>query len=117
MAYGPLKARSELVMPAKLAGGGVLETTRRFHDASPAFIRPARSPTRGSGLGADAEMAADDAADELAGIMDPLAVEGPLDAHAPADASTSASDSLYSDGVVDMWTFTEEVVTGWKFRG
>src|SRR3954447_18458623 len=32
--------------------GGVLDTTRRFHTASPASIFPARSPTLGSGLGA-----------------------------------------------------------------
>ncbi len=39
-------------MKANCAGGGVFETTRRFHDASAAFMRPARRPTRGSGLGA-----------------------------------------------------------------
>src|ERR1041385_401443 len=60
MAYGPMKARSELVSlrsPGVLGlmksfDGGVFETTRRFHAASPAFIHPARRPTRGSGLGA-----------------------------------------------------------------
>src|SRR5438132_10745157 len=39
-------------MPANCSGGGVFETTRRFHAASAAFMRPARRPTRGSGLGA-----------------------------------------------------------------
>src|ERR1051325_8528387 len=34
--------------------GGVVETSRMFHAASAAFIHPARSPTRGSGLGAAA---------------------------------------------------------------
>src|SRR5437667_6973145 len=56
MAYGPMNARSELVMPANFSGGGVFETTRRFHVASPAFMSPARRPTRGSGLGATVDM-------------------------------------------------------------
>src|SRR5437667_11448463 len=56
MAYGPMNARSELVMPANFSGGGVFETTRRFHVASPAFMTPARRPTRGSGLGATVDM-------------------------------------------------------------
>src|SRR5688500_3944429 len=42
--------RSELVTPANFSGGGVLESTRRFHTASAASIFPARRPTRGSGI-------------------------------------------------------------------
>src|SRR3954463_16077039 len=99
MAYGPLKARSELVMPAKLAGGGVLERTRRFHDASPAFIRPARSPTRGSGLGAAVDMDMSPAAEEPFAPDDVVAA-----AHAPVDASARASDSLSNDVVWGIWT-------------
>src|SRR3989454_7010843 len=56
MAYFPVKARSELVTPANFSEGGVFETTRRFHDASPASMSPARRPTRGSGLGATVDM-------------------------------------------------------------
>src|SRR6266567_20242 len=51
MAYGPENERSEFVTPANFSEGCVLERTRRFQVASAAFIRPARSPTRGSGLG------------------------------------------------------------------
>jgi hypothetical protein len=36
----------------KSAEGGVFDTTRIFHAASPAFMRPPFSPTRGSGVGA-----------------------------------------------------------------
>src|SRR6185369_7588246 len=35
----------------KFADGGVVETSRMFHAASCALNRPARRPTRGSGLG------------------------------------------------------------------
>src|SRR2546426_9347906 len=56
----PVKARSELRKPkspglvsfVNCAGLGAAETSRRFHAASAAFIHPARSPTRRSGLGA-----------------------------------------------------------------
>src|SRR2546425_10346471 len=51
MAYGPENERSELVTPANFSDGRVFETTRRFQVASPAFISPARRPTRRSGVG------------------------------------------------------------------
>src|SRR6266705_1541362 len=56
MAYGPENERSEFVTPANFSEGWVLESTRRFQCASAAVIRPARSPTRGSGLGAVVDM-------------------------------------------------------------
>src|SRR2546425_11101557 len=56
MAYGPENERSELVTPANFSDGRVFETTRRFHAASPAFISPARRPTRRSGVGAVVDM-------------------------------------------------------------
>src|ERR1700722_20214969 len=86
MAYGPLNARSELVLSTKSLDGGVFDIRRMFHAAWPASATPALSPTRGSGLGADIDML--------------LSGEAPLDpeadmpgwAHAPADKSTIASD-------------------------
>src|SRR3989449_7988266 len=39
----------------KSGEGGVVETSWMFQAASPASIHPARSPTRGSGLGATVE--------------------------------------------------------------
>src|SRR2546425_8799422 len=39
----------------KSGEGGVVETSWMFQAASPASIHPARSPTRGSGLGAAVE--------------------------------------------------------------
>src|SRR5215204_3534221 len=56
MAYLPVNARSEFVTSTKFGEGGVLETTFRFQIASAASILPARRPTRGSGLGAFADM-------------------------------------------------------------
>src|SRR4051812_21189476 len=44
--------------PTNFSDGGVADRTRRFHTASPASLTPARSPTRGSGLGACADIAA-----------------------------------------------------------
>src|SRR5687767_3203390 len=38
--------------PMNSGGDGIFETTRIFHDASPASVRPAFKPTRGSGVGA-----------------------------------------------------------------
>src|SRR5439155_1370517 len=78
MAYRPMKARSELVSlrsPGVLGlrksfDGGVFETTRRFHAASPAFIHPARRPTRGSGLGTLAERSGRGAAPTEAEVDD-----------------------------------------------
>src|SRR5207244_12333506 len=78
----PMNARSELVLPRNFSEGGVFESTRRFHVASAAFIKPARSPTRGSGLGAAADM--------------PPGEEDAL-AHAAADTSATASDNLRSE--------------------
>src|SRR6187551_3605820 len=66
MAYLPVKARSEFVLPMNFAGGCVRETIFRFETASEAFIIPAPKPTRGSGVGlgalpgVDAEHAATD---------------------------------------------------------
>jgi hypothetical protein len=45
-----VKEISEFIVALKFSGGGVLETARRFHIASPASRRPARRPTRGSGM-------------------------------------------------------------------
>src|SRR6266568_7208792 len=64
MAYSPTNARSEFTSRRspgvlglmKLSDGGVFDTRRRFHPASPALNQPARSPTRGSGLGAAIDM-------------------------------------------------------------
>src|SRR5258708_533476 len=86
MAFWPLKARSELVIPRNGADGGVFETTRRFHVASSAFIRPARRPTRGSGLGAAVDMLP--AGDGLLASGDDAER-----AHAAADNSPTASDN------------------------
>ena len=67
----------------KSADGGVVDTRRRFHAASAAFIQPARSPTRGSGLGA---------------VVDMLSLVG---AHAATDSATMANRD---------WEFTEHSV-------
>src|SRR5687768_1948090 len=61
----PVNARSEFV--SRLAGmfarnfsdGFVVEISRMFQLASPAFHHPALRPTRGSGLGAAADMLGD----------------------------------------------------------
>src|SRR5215207_4400496 len=53
MTWLPTNAMSELIPFANSGAGGVFDRSRRFHDAFPAAsIAPARSPTRGSGLGA-----------------------------------------------------------------
>src|SRR2546422_3242617 len=41
-----------LVSSVNAAGLGAADTSRRFQEASAAFIHPARNPTRGSGRGA-----------------------------------------------------------------
>src|SRR5438105_14589473 len=51
-----MNARSELVSPLNGAGGGVCDSTCRFQTASPALSVPARSPTRGSGIGSPGDM-------------------------------------------------------------
>src|SRR5207302_10422813 len=45
-----------LVSSVNAAGLGAADTSRRFQEASAAFIHPARSPTRRSGLGAVGDM-------------------------------------------------------------
>src|SRR5450432_3809859 len=56
MAYWPVKARSEFVMPTNFADGCVRESTRKFQVASCASMSPACRPTRGSGFGAVADV-------------------------------------------------------------
>src|SRR3954470_815262 len=63
MAYWPENARSEFVTPAKLGGAGVCDKACRFQIASPAFVVPARRPTRGSGIGSPTDML------EIAGML------------------------------------------------
>src|SRR5713226_8374173 len=101
MAYVPENARSELVTPANFSDGGVFETTRRFQDASPASLSPARRPTRGSGEGATVDMLL------------------PEDAHAATDnhASVSAADRMEAgdvtaNGIVDSCVGTSGRVRG-----
>src|SRR5215831_6581364 len=48
----PRKARSDIVLPTNFSLGLVVETSLMFHAAWAASHSPARSPTRGSGLGA-----------------------------------------------------------------
>src|SRR5256885_5624889 len=57
-----------------------------FHDASPALVIPALSPTRGSGLGADTDMSG-----MGAGALVAL-TDVPDVAHAPRAARPSTSD-------------------------
>ncbi|PYP76893.1 MAG: hypothetical protein DMD25_09705 [Gemmatimonadetes bacterium] len=66
----------------KSGEGGVVETRRMFQAAWAAFIHPARSPTRGSGLGA---------------VVDILTFEV---AHAAPDSATMA------DQANREWDFT-----------
>src|SRR5213592_5313251 len=51
-----MNARSELGSPLNGIGGGVCDSTCRFQTASPALSVPARSPTRGSGIGSPGDM-------------------------------------------------------------
>src|SRR5690242_12843032 len=69
MTFVPLNARSELVIPAKCSGDGVCETLRIFQIASPASWRPALSPTRGSGDGAEIKGA------DMLGVGNALALD------------------------------------------
>src|SRR5215831_9762371 len=48
----PRKARSDMVLPTNFSLGFVVETSLMFHAAWAASHSPARSPMRGSGLGA-----------------------------------------------------------------
>src|SRR5262249_769138 len=87
MAYLPVKARSELVIPVNFSDGGVFESTCRFQAASPASNFPARRPTRGSGLGAVVDMSP-------VGVG-ALAPETTAErAHAPAESSPMTNDSF-----------------------
>src|SRR6476661_2342809 len=52
MAYLPVNARSELVLPRNPGGETALAVTFKLPTASPAFIRPALRPMRGSATGA-----------------------------------------------------------------
>src|SRR5690349_6262501 len=90
MAYLPVNARSEFVIPANFADGGVCESTCRFHDASPALNSPALRPTRGSGFGAVVDMSTEDAVVVIGALADgEIAV-----LHAAAESTPMASDSL-----------------------
>src|SRR5579859_5225826 len=81
-------------MSMNCGDGRVSESTRRFHDASPASQRPALRPTRGSGLGALVDMSPTGA-----GPPPPEdAVDG---AHAAADSNPSASSSDSGGVTVD----------------
>jgi len=80
-------------MPANVAGGGVFDTARMFHDASAASISPARKPTRGSGLGAMVDTSPGDDMLTVLGEGEAVVVVV-AGAHAAAAASTSASDSV-----------------------
>jgi hypothetical protein len=81
-----------LVLPKNFPVGGVFESTRRFQVASAASIKPARRPTRGSGLGAVADMLP-------AGDGAPPGAEVER-VHAASDSSPTASDSDASEGTV-----------------
>src|SRR3954469_3019008 len=83
-----MKARSELVTSSNFPVGRVVDISLRFHEAVAASYLPARSPTRGSGIGSPGDMllAAAPALvltpdDEIAG------------AQAAAEMTPSASDS------------------------
>src|SRR6266487_4117351 len=87
-------------MPRNCSDGGVCESTRRFHTASPAFIRPAWRPTRGSGLGAAVDLLSFGA-----GLLEPAEEAEWAQA---ADSSPSASDSDRSgaDGILILVSVT-----------
>src|SRR4029078_1794263 len=69
----------------KAADGFVVETRRMFHAASAALNTPALSPTRGSGLGALADMSG------VGAIAGPVPVELEV-AHAPRAINPIASE-------------------------
>src|SRR5258708_694776 len=101
MAYLPVKAMSECVTPMNGSAGGVFESSRIFHAASAAgstmiflvvslghrAMVPGRRPTRGSGLGADADMLVVDGAEDA---------EDDDVAHAVACSRATASDAVRS---------------------
>src|SRR5690348_4623710 len=92
MAYLPVKARSEFVIPANFGDGGVCESTWRFHDASPALNSPALRPTRGSGFGAAVDIVAVEAPVVTGALAGEIAV-----LHAAAERAPMASDSLNTE--------------------
>src|SRR5205823_2595749 len=79
---------------SNFAGLGVLDTSRTFHAASPALVKPGLRPTRGSGRGAAVDMAAVGAG-AVAGLAEGAGL-GAGDCAVWVDlahAATSASDS------------------------
>ena len=93
-----MNARSEFVEPTNFSDGGEFEISRTFHAASPAFsriravaesLRPGFSPTRGSGLGGDADMLSAGDAPVLPDIDD--------DAHAFAYIRPAMSGTINSE--------------------
>jgi hypothetical protein len=101
-----VNARSELVTSTNCAEGGVLDTKRRFQAASSASIFPARRPTRGSGLGALADLLS--VGDGLSEPADEVER-----AHAAAENNPKASDSDQSGA--DAITVSL-VIRGTEFR-
>src|ERR1051326_4322464 len=108
MAYGPLNARSELVTPLNFSDGGVFERTRRFHAASWAFMRPALSPTLGSGLGATVDMLLPPPEAQAARVAIPTASD-----HAPSACRGRTASSMVASS---EWTKTNGGVTGRALR-
>src|SRR5215471_5266280 len=96
MAYWPLNARSELVTPLNFSDGCVFDTTRRFHDASWAFISPALSPTLGSGLGATVDMLLPPPDAQAASVAIPTASD-----HARIGCPWRTTDSIVGSS---LWT-------------
>src|SRR5678816_3053586 len=106
MAYLPRKVRSELTPLRNFSGGRVVETSFMFHVACPASHMPALSPTRGSGLGGDADMLLD--ADDGAGAVDTAVdVELPHAAIRKSDARHEIRDMRFGVRVVTA------TVPGW----
>ncbi|MEO8199796.1 MAG: hypothetical protein ABI679_04670, partial [Gemmatimonadota bacterium] len=89
---------SELVTPMNFSDGCVFETTRRFQDASAAFINPARRPTRGSGLGGVVDMLPAPA-DGVAMLL--LPADEDDEAHPAIDNAPRASVRLRNVAAVD----------------
>src|SRR5689334_15533004 len=74
------------------ADGLVVDTSRMFHAASAALNTPGLSPTRGSGLGALADMSG------VGAILEPMLVVELEVAHAPRAINPIASEK---DGTSD----------------
>jgi hypothetical protein len=104
----PEKARSEFVAPRNFADGCVFDTTLMFQVASAASIKPARRPTRGSGVGAAVDML-------LIGDGLLVVAEGEV-AHAPSDASPRVSVSFNNVAGRDIGTIEDRVITAGIFR-